>query len=82
MVCLATDIDNEVNELWVLKCFRDRVELGDLTQHNIKQLKLLNQVILPVTYNDKFYKDVLDVGDLAKLGKLDSSWIAYYEVWL
>lgn len=44
-----------------------RIELGDITQHNIKQLKLLNQVILPVTYNDKFYKDVLDVGDLAKL---------------
>ena len=29
----------------------------------------MNQVILPVTYNDKFYKDVLDVGELAKLGK-------------
>ncbi|XP_039260202.1 N-alpha-acetyltransferase 50-like [Styela clava] len=44
-----------------------RIELGDITQHNIKQLKLLNQVIFPVSYNDKFYKDVLDVGDLAKL---------------
>lgn len=44
-----------------------RIELGDITQHNIKQLKLLNQVIFPVSYNDKFYKDVLDVGELAKL---------------
>lgn len=44
-----------------------RIELGVITQHNIKQLKLLNQVIFPVSYNEKFYKDVLDVGDLAKL---------------
>lgn len=44
-----------------------RVELGDVTPHNIKQLKRLNQVIFPVSYNDKFYKDVLEVGELAKL---------------
>ncbi len=49
--------------------FRGRTELGDVTVHNIKQLKRLNQVVFPVTYNDKFYKDVLEVGDLAKLGK-------------
>uniref|UniRef100_A0A8C6PMW5 N-alpha-acetyltransferase 50 n=1 Tax=Nothobranchius furzeri TaxID=105023 RepID=A0A8C6PMW5_NOTFU len=42
--------------------------LGDVTPHNIKQLKRLNQVIFPVSYNDKFYKDVLEVGELAKLG--------------
>ena len=45
------------------------MELGDVTNHNIKQLKRLNQVVFPVTYNDKFYKDVLEVGELAKLGK-------------
>ncbi|TNM96313.1 N-alpha-acetyltransferase 50 isoform X1 [Takifugu rubripes] len=44
-----------------------RIELGDVTPHNIKQLKRLNQVIFPVSYNDKFYKDVLEVGELAKL---------------
>uniref|UniRef100_A0A8C9EAI9 N-alpha-acetyltransferase 50 n=1 Tax=Phocoena sinus TaxID=42100 RepID=A0A8C9EAI9_PHOSS len=33
-----------------------RIELGDR----------LNQVIFPVSYNDKFYKDVLEVGKLAK----------------
>lgn len=43
--------------------------MGDITQHNIKQLKRLNQVVFPVTYNDKFYKDVLEVGELAKLGE-------------
>uniref|UniRef100_A0A669BB63 N-alpha-acetyltransferase 50 n=2 Tax=Oreochromis TaxID=8139 RepID=A0A669BB63_ORENI len=45
-----------------------RGHLGDVTPHNIKQLKRLNQVIFPVSYNDKFYKDVLEVGELAKLG--------------
>lgn len=44
-----------------------RIELGDITHHNIKQLKRLNQVVFPVSYNDKFYKDVLEVGELAKL---------------
>ena len=46
---------------------RERIELGAITQHNIKQLKRLNSVVFPVSYNDKFYKDVLDVGELAKL---------------
>ncbi|KAL7638171.1 UNVERIFIED_CONTAM: hypothetical protein RMT77_011796 [Armadillidium vulgare] len=47
--------------------FRGKIELGDVTSHNIKQLKLLNQVVFPVSYNDKFYKDVLEAGELAKL---------------
>lgn len=44
-----------------------RIVLGSVTLHNIKQLKRLHQVIFPVSYNDKFYKDVLLVGELAKL---------------
>jgi len=44
-----------------------RIDLGDITPHNIKQLKKLNSVVFPVSYNDKFYKDVLEVGELAKL---------------
>ena len=44
------------------------IELGEVTVHNLKQLKKLNQIVFPVSYNDKFYKDVLDVGPLAKLG--------------
>ncbi|RWS30632.1 N-acetyltransferase-like protein [Leptotrombidium deliense] len=44
-----------------------RIELGDVTQHNIKLLRKLNQVVFPVIYNDKFYKDVLEAGELAKL---------------
>ena len=46
------------------------IELGEITVHNIKQLKKINQIVFPVSYNDKFYKDVLDVGPLAKLGTL------------
>ena len=30
-----------------------RIELGDVTPHNIKQLRKLNSVIFPVSYNDK-----------------------------
>lgn len=47
--------------------FRSKTELGDVTPHNIKQLKKLNTVVFPVSYNDKFYKDVLEAGELAKL---------------
>ncbi|XP_049964042.1 probable N-acetyltransferase san [Schistocerca serialis cubense] len=46
---------------------RSKIELGDVTPHNIKQQKRLNQVVFPVSYNDKFYKDVLEAGELAKL---------------
>lgn len=44
-----------------------RIELGDITKHNIRLMRRLNQSIFPVNYNDKFYKDVLDAGILAKL---------------
>lgn len=44
-----------------------RVELGDITKHNIKLIRRLNQAIFPVNYNEKFYKDVLEAGELAKL---------------
>lgn len=44
-----------------------RVELGDITKHNIKLLRRLNQAIFPVSYNEKFYKDVLEAGELARL---------------
>lgn len=44
-----------------------RVELGDITKHNIKLMRRLNQAIFPVNYNEKFYKDVLEAGELARL---------------
>lgn len=54
-------------DVTVYSIFRSKIELGDVTPHNIKQLKLLNQVVFPVSYNEKFYKDVLEAGELAKL---------------
>ena len=44
-----------------------RIDLGDITPHNIKLLKKVNQVVFPVVYHDSFYKDVLEAGELAKL---------------
>merc|ERR1739848_401571 len=44
-----------------------RIDLGDVTPHNIKLLRKVNTVVFPVSYHDKFYKDVLEAGELAKL---------------
>jgi hypothetical protein len=46
------------------------IDLGDLTDKNVGQLKILNAAIFPVKYNDKFYTDLLLPGreDLTKLG--------------
>lgn len=62
-----------------LKCFnyRSKIELGNVTPHNIKQLKLLNQVVFPVSYNEKFYKDVLEAGELAKLAYYNDIVVCY-----
>ncbi len=57
------------------------IELGDITVHNLKQLKKLNQIVFPVSYNDKFYKDILDVGQLAKLGKFFLKTVSIRLVW-
>ena len=59
--------------------FRATIELGDVTPHNLQQLKRLNQVVFPVSYNDKFYKDILEAGELAKLGLIFSvSFVLHY----
>lgn len=34
-------------------CWGSRINLGDITQHNVKQLKLLNSVVFPVSYTEK-----------------------------
>jgi len=36
-----------------------RIVLGDVTEHNILQLKKINTAILPVSYQDSFYKEIL-----------------------
>lgn len=68
---------NNIDNISIFFCFvsfslrikRVNIELGELTQHNLKQLKILNRDIFPVSYNEKFYKDLLDAGELCKLGK-------------
>jgi len=45
-----------------------RIALGDITPNNLGQLKKLNTVLFPIQYSEKFYKDVLEVGDFARLG--------------
>ncbi|KAF9933162.1 N-alpha-acetyltransferase 50 [Linnemannia zychae] len=44
-----------------------RVGLGDITPNNLGQLKRLNTVLFPIVYAPSFYKDVLDVGEFAKI---------------
>jgi len=47
------------------------ITLDDLTAQNIGILKRLNKVLFPVPYSDKFYKESLTVGELAKYGMTD-----------
>lgn len=62
-------IINEDDEEF-LRSKRVNIELGEITQHNLKQLKILNRNIFPVSYNEKFYKDLLEAGELCKLGRI------------
>jgi ribosomal protein S18 acetylase RimI-like enzyme len=59
------NVSNETRKKRKVK--RVSIELGDLTQHNLKQLKVLNRDVFPVAYNEKFYKDLLGAGELCKL---------------
>lgn len=56
-----------------LRSKRVNIELGEIHQHNLKQLQVLNRNIFPVSYNEKFYKDLLEAGELCKLGNLNFS---------
>ncbi|UMM41021.1 hypothetical protein L5515_017468 [Caenorhabditis briggsae] len=43
------------------------VHLGEITPHNILQLKKLNEAVFPIAYNDKFYVEARTCGDLGRL---------------
>lgn len=46
-----------------------RIDLGDLTDKNVGQLKMLNKTLFPVSYKEPFYKAVLSNPDyLSQLG--------------
>ncbi|KAK7206311.1 acyl-CoA N-acyltransferase [Myxozyma melibiosi] len=44
-----------------------RISLDDLTPNNLGVLQRINSVVLPTSYSDKWYKESLTVGELAKL---------------
>ncbi|KAI9020230.1 acyl-CoA N-acyltransferase [Phycomyces nitens] len=44
-----------------------RTSLGDVTPNNLGQLRKLNTILFPVNYGEKFYNDVIESGELAKL---------------
>ncbi|KAL5108775.1 N-alpha-acetyltransferase 50 [Taenia crassiceps] len=44
-----------------------RIELGELTVHNVNQLKVINRTVFPVHYTDKFYTDLLKQPQLCRL---------------
>jgi len=48
---------------------KSKAVLGELTPNNVGQLKTINSVLFPVYYNEKFYKNALESGELAKLGE-------------
>ena len=56
-----------------------RTDLGQVTCHNINQLKLLNSVLFPVEYHQPFYDEVLKHPELTRLG-LDSTFKYFFSL--
>jgi len=50
-----------------------QITLDDLTVQNLGLLRKLNSVIFPIPYSEKFYKESVNVGELAKLGMFTSA---------
>ncbi|KJE95177.1 Nat13 protein [Capsaspora owczarzaki ATCC 30864] len=46
---------------------RNALELGDVTPHNVRQLRVLNAAIFPVAYQEAFYQSAPTLGEFAKL---------------
>ena len=44
------------------------IQLENITANNIGVLKRINNVVLPAKYSEKWYRETLEVGELAKLG--------------
>jgi ribosomal protein S18 acetylase RimI-like enzyme len=41
--------------------------LRDVTENNVRHVRLLNSVLFPIRYDQKFYTDILQAGEFAKL---------------
>jgi len=48
------------------------VSLDGVRDKNLMQLKILNTVLFPVRYNDKYYADAIAAGEFTKLGSSSS----------
>lgn len=46
------------------------VELGEVSEKNVGQLKLINSVVFPVKYNDQFYRGLLRTYNTAETAEL------------
>lgn len=46
---------------------RDIIALDDLTQNNLGVFKIINQVTLPTSYSEQWYKDSLNTDQIMKL---------------
>ncbi|KAF9159398.1 N-alpha-acetyltransferase 50 [Actinomortierella ambigua] len=53
-----------------------RIALGDINPNNLGQLKRINTVIFPINYQPSFYKDVLEVGEFAKIAYFNDVCVA------
>jgi hypothetical protein len=47
----------------------NRSDIGEITANNLGQVKVLHKTLFPVSYSENFYKDLLEAGPFAKLGK-------------
>ena len=60
-----------------------RVDLGDITDKNVGQLKVLNRTLFPVQYQAKFYKSVVeDPNYVTQLGTRSTTTLLKSRSWL
>ena len=53
---LVKPSESELRRCFTMPAELGRIDLGDVTPHNIKLLRKVNTVVFPVSYHDKFYK--------------------------
>jgi N-alpha-acetyltransferase 50 len=46
---------------------RSGIWLSDITEKNVRHVRLLNCVLFPIRYDQKFYTEILQAGEFAKL---------------
>lgn len=54
-----------------------RISLGNVTNESLPDLVDLHSRVFPVIYGDKFYQEVMNAGELAKLSKTITTKVKY-----